>query len=167
MESLGLYIHVPFCSAICNYCNFNRGLFDAGLKARYVDALVTEIHQAGLPPSPKGFGEPRRSSPVLSASRGGQACTTNVAGVVQTFRSAVDTIDPGAVQSSRSALATRAAADTSFFGGGTPSLLEPEEIARVIAACRSVVDLAPDAEITLEANPETVTTERLAAYRSA
>ena len=26
---LGLYLHVPFCSAICNYCNFNRGLFDA------------------------------------------------------------------------------------------------------------------------------------------
>ena len=26
---LGLYVHIPFCSAICNYCNFNRGLFDA------------------------------------------------------------------------------------------------------------------------------------------
>ena len=25
---LGLYLHIPFCSAICNYCNFNRGLFD-------------------------------------------------------------------------------------------------------------------------------------------
>ena len=35
---LGIYIHVPFCSAICNYCNFNRGLFDAGLKERYVAA---------------------------------------------------------------------------------------------------------------------------------
>jgi oxygen-independent coproporphyrinogen-3 oxidase len=40
---LGLYIHIPFCSAICNYCNFNRGLFDADLKVRYVDALVQEI----------------------------------------------------------------------------------------------------------------------------
>ena len=37
---LGLYVHIPFCSAICNYCNFNRGLFDAALKARYVEALV-------------------------------------------------------------------------------------------------------------------------------
>ena len=36
---LGLYLHIPFCSSICNYCNFNRGLFDAELKARYVDAL--------------------------------------------------------------------------------------------------------------------------------
>ena len=45
---LGLYVHVPFCSAICNYCNFNRGLFDADLKLRYVDALVAEIETAGL-----------------------------------------------------------------------------------------------------------------------
>ena len=44
---LGLYLHIPFCSAICNYCNFNRGLFDAALKARYVDALVLEIERAG------------------------------------------------------------------------------------------------------------------------
>ena len=40
---LGLYIHVPFCAAICNYCNFNRGLFDAGLKDRYVAALLAEL----------------------------------------------------------------------------------------------------------------------------
>ncbi len=31
---LGLYLHIPFCSAICNYCNFNRGLFDGAQKAR-------------------------------------------------------------------------------------------------------------------------------------
>jgi len=43
--SLGLYIHIPFCSSICHYCNFNRGLFDADVKARYVRALVQEIHE--------------------------------------------------------------------------------------------------------------------------
>ena len=37
---LGLYLHIPFCAAICNYCNFNRGLFDEALKARYVEALL-------------------------------------------------------------------------------------------------------------------------------
>src|SRR6266852_3109204 len=47
VEVLGLYVHVPFCSAICNYCNFNRGLFDEALKTRYVDALVREIARAG------------------------------------------------------------------------------------------------------------------------
>ena len=44
---LGLYLHIPFCAAICNYCNFNRGLFDAALKERYVEALLNEITQAG------------------------------------------------------------------------------------------------------------------------
>ena len=36
---LGLYLHVPFCSSICNYCNFNRGLLNGELKDRYVAAV--------------------------------------------------------------------------------------------------------------------------------
>jgi oxygen-independent coproporphyrinogen-3 oxidase len=106
---LGLYVHVPFCAAICNYCNFNRGLFDEALKTRYVGALLAEIGRAG-------DGAP---------------------------------------------------ADTIFFGGGTPSLLEPAEIAAVVAALRGAFAVAPGAEVTLEANPETVTADRLAAYREA
>ncbi|HEX7780925.1 MAG TPA: radical SAM family heme chaperone HemW [Vicinamibacterales bacterium] len=58
-------------------------------------------------------------------------------------------------------------ADTIFFGGGTPSLLEPEEVARLIAACRDAYDLAADAEITIETNPETATVDRLAGFRAA
>ena len=110
---LGLYVHVPFCAAICNYCNFNRGLFDADLKARYVQALLTEI------------------------CRTGEAGHAGAAG----------------------------RADTIFFGGGTPSLLEPSEIASIIRACEGSFDVAADREITLEANPETVTTARLQSYR--
>ena len=94
---LGLYVHIPFCASICNYCNFNRGLFESGLKDRYLRALEHEILRAG-------HGEP---------------------------------------------------ADTVFFGGGTPSMLEPAEIARVIEACRRSFDVARDAEVTLETNPET------------
>jgi oxygen-independent coproporphyrinogen-3 oxidase len=108
-NDLGLYLHIPFCSAICNYCNFNRGLYDAGLKQRYVDALACQIQDGS------------------DGSR----------------------------------------ADTVFFGGGTPSLLDPDEIARLMAACRASFDVAGDAEVTLEANPETVTRERLAAFRAA
>jgi len=115
---LGLYLHVPFCSAICNYCNFNRGLFDGALKTRYVDALCAEIARAG-----------------------------------------------GAGPAGRAEGAERA--DTVYFGGGTPSLLEPDEIARIIASCRAAFDVAPDAEITLEANPETVSEARLAAFLAA
>lgn len=106
---LGLYVHVPFCSAICNYCNFNRSLFDPELKERYVTALLSEVRREG------------------DGSR-------------------VDTI---------------------FFGGGTPSLLEPSEIDAVIAACAQGWNLDGDAEITLEANPETVTPELLAGFRAA
>lgn len=103
-----MYLHIPFCQAICSYCNFNRGLLDVDLKHRYVAALGDEIRRA-----------------------------------------------PGG------------AADTIFFGGGTPSLLEPGEIAGLIAACRDAFDMAADSEITLETNPETATAERLAAFRDA
>ena len=106
---LGLYIHVPFCSSICNYCNFNRGLFDAALKERYVSAVEREIRRAG------------------DGSR----------------------------------------ADTIFFGGGTPSLLEPAEIARLITACRDGFDIPPEPEITLETNPETSSFERINGFRAA
>jgi oxygen-independent coproporphyrinogen III oxidase len=106
---LGLYVHIPFCAAICNYCNFNRGLFEAGLKDRYVAALLQDIRREG----------------------------------------------------------DRSPADTLFFGGGTPSLLEPGEVAGIVAACRDAFDLAADAEITLEANPETVSMERLRGFREA
>ena len=58
-------------------------------------------------------------------------------------------------------------ADTIFFGGGTPSLLEPDEIARIIAACDAAFAVSADREVTLEANPETVTEARLAAFREA
>ena len=54
-----------------------------------------------------------------------------------------------------------------YLGGGTPSLLEPSEIAAVIDACRQSWSLDGNAEITLEANPETVTPERLDGFRAA
>src|SRR5581483_679818 len=109
----GLYVHIPFCAAICNYCNFNRGLFDADLKARYVDALVDEVRRAN----------PESRIPIP--------------------------------------------ADTIYFGGGTPSLLEASDVARIIGAFADTFDVASDGEVTLEANPETVTVERLAAFRAA
>ena len=53
---------------------------------------------------------------------------------------------------------------TVFFGGGTPSLLPPADLGRVISGIRNRFDLAADAEITLEANPDSVTAEKLAEY---
>ena len=106
----GIYVHIPFCQAICNYCNFNRGLHDDGVRQRYVDALIADI---------RSFADP--------------------------------SID----------------ADTMFFGGGTPSLLEPSELARIIQACRDSFALSADAEITMEANPESSDGGKLARFRAA
>jgi oxygen-independent coproporphyrinogen-3 oxidase len=111
---LGLYLHIPFCAAICNYCNFNRSLLEPALKTRYVDALIAELTRAGR---------------------------TGASGLCR--------------------------ADTIFFGGGTPSLLEPAEVRRIMDACLDAFDVSSSREVTLEANPETVTEERLAGYREA
>ncbi len=54
-----------------------------------------------------------------------------------------------------------------FFGGGTPSLMDPETVAAVIARAGESWALAPGAEITLEANPTSVEAGRFAAYREA
>jgi putative oxygen-independent coproporphyrinogen III oxidase len=55
--------------------------------------------------------------------------------------------------------------DTVFLGGGTPTLLAPEDLAAVLAAARDELGLAPDAEVTTEANPDSVTPEGLARLR--
>ena len=103
---LGLYLHIPFCETICNYCNFNRGLLDESLKHRYLSALGQEIES--------------QAHAVL--------------------------------------------VDSVFFGGGTPSVLTPAEVDELIRRCRSAFDLDPEAEITLEVNPETASPERLEGY---
>lgn len=53
---------------------------------------------------------------------------------------------------------------TIFFGGGTPSLLPAHDLGRVIAAIKARNGLTADCEITLEANPDSVTAEKLAEY---
>jgi oxygen-independent coproporphyrinogen-3 oxidase len=54
-----------------------------------------------------------------------------------------------------------------FLGGGTPSLFSPEAIERLLAGVRARVTLVPEAEVTLEANPGTVETERFRGYHAA
>jgi oxygen-independent coproporphyrinogen III oxidase len=105
----GLYLHVPFCAAICNYCNFTRGLLDEAVKTQFVAALQTDLR--------------RHAEPV-----------------------AIESI---------------------FFGGGTPSLLSAGEVSAILTACRESFEVSADAEITLEANPESVSAVSLDGYRRA
>lgn len=57
--------------------------------------------------------------------------------------------------------------DTVFFGGGTPSLFQPEDFSRLLGELRRRIPFAADAEITLEANPGTIERGRFAGYRDA
>jgi oxygen-independent coproporphyrinogen-3 oxidase len=107
----GLYLHIPFCSAICPYCDFS--VLRAGVPARqrFVDHLVAEV-----PLAARAWRDPRPF-------------------------------------------------DTVYFGGGTPSLLAPEDLARVLGACRAHLALATGSWVSLEANPEDVTRGACAAWR--
>ncbi|MBQ7290612.1 MAG: radical SAM family heme chaperone HemW [Clostridia bacterium] len=55
--------------------------------------------------------------------------------------------------------------ETIYFGGGTPSLLPVAQLERILNAIYSTANVAPDAEITLEANPGTLTSKNLSAYK--
>jgi oxygen-independent coproporphyrinogen-3 oxidase len=57
--------------------------------------------------------------------------------------------------------------DTVYFGGGTPSLLEPEAIGAILERLGRLRPIAPGAEITLEANPDDVDQQRASAWRTA
>ncbi len=54
-----------------------------------------------------------------------------------------------------------------FFGGGTPSLFAPQEIARLLQVLRQRIEFAPDVEISMEANPGTIERGRFSGYRDA
>jgi oxygen-independent coproporphyrinogen III oxidase len=56
--------------------------------------------------------------------------------------------------------------DTLYFGGGTPSLLETSELDSIFSELFRFYELAPDAEVTLEANPDDLNPEKLAALRN-
>lgn len=57
-------------------------------------------------------------------------------------------------------------ADTVYFGGGTPSLLKPSSVERLLAAIHAAFPIQEDGEITLETNPATVDKEKLSAFKA-
>lgn len=109
---LSLYIHVPFCTVKCAYCDFNSYAALEHLTGDWLSALLRELE-------------------LWSEHAAGRQI------------------------------------ETVFIGGGTPSLLEGEQIARLLDAAQRHFTIAADAEITLEANPESVREERMRDYRAA
>ncbi|HUP45601.1 MAG TPA: radical SAM family heme chaperone HemW [Thermoanaerobaculia bacterium] len=64
-----------------------------------------------------------------------------------------------------SGLGPRASVDTAYFGGGTPSRTSLENLQRIAAALRDTFEIAPDAEFSLEANPEDLSRKALQGWR--
>ena len=114
-RSLGLYVHVPFCTKRCYYCSFNTAPLEGPAEMqRYLGAVRGEIARLGQAP-----------------------WTASVA---------IGTI---------------------FLGGGTPSLLEADDLAGVLDAVRATFAVEAGAEITVECNPESVSRAKLGGYRAA
>ena len=126
----GLYLHVPFCSHRCGYCDFATWATDApgphggtvgDVVGRYVPALVDDLARQ-----------------VAAGRRAHAPAGTDL-----------DDDWP--------------ALTSVFVGGGTPTLLPVDDLVRLLLAVRTELDLAPGAEVTVEANPETASVELFAA----
>lgn len=105
------YLHIPFCTVRCGYCDFNTYTSTELRGAKQEDYASTLIGEIAL------------AQRVLS--------------------------EAGALRPM----------DTVFFGGGTPTLLPAGDLARMLGAATSAFGLADRAEVTVEANPDTVTPE--------
>lgn len=116
METIGLYLHVPFCLSKCPYCDFYSLRYTPGAAERYTGALLRAIDAAAQRFSPAG---------------------------------------------------TRLAADSVYFGGGTPVLLGAEALSRLLERLSQRFELLPGCEVTLEANPAALRLEELCRLRQA
>ncbi|GAA1417925.1 radical SAM family heme chaperone HemW [Agrococcus citreus] len=114
----GVYLHVPFCSVRCGYCDFNTYTADelrGATRAGYPGDVAAEI-----------------------------AVATRVLGELGPLRQA----------------------ETVFFGGGTPTLLPAGDLLRMLDGVRDAFGLAPGAEVSVEANPDSIDAAGLAQLRA-
>jgi len=114
--ALSLYLHIPFCTTRCSYCDFNTYARLEDRIPAYVEALAAEIRTvaAGM-----------RSADVAA----------------EDLR-----------------------VHTVYFGGGTPSLLGAESLRLLLRTARSEFEVSPDAEISIEANPGSLSSSRVEAW---
>jgi oxygen-independent coproporphyrinogen-3 oxidase len=109
-DGIGIYVHIPFCTAKCGYCDFNSYANHEHMIPSYAETLV-------------------KDAALWAEAVGGRL---------------VETI---------------------FFGGGTPSLNSVDEMATILGGLRSQFKVAPGAEISLEANPGSLSTAYLHGLR--
>ena len=140
MEKLGIYVQVPFCQTKCTYCNFHTGVVSTSRFAPYAEAVCREI---------------REHRELLRA-----------AGVAWTGRRGRPPRPPrwtAPLQRKGETAGEDSVVDTVYIGGGTPSLLDPADLQRILDAIREsfATELV---EVTLEADPETIELEKAGAW---
>ena len=156
-QPAGLYIHVPFCRSKCPYCDFYSQT-DLSLIPSYLSALKKEMALTSpLWISLAGKGA-RKFASLRSPMPSGSLRLSSME-MARDLRSA----------NFRAPLipAPRPSFDTIYLGGGTPSLLKPSEITGIIEAAYRFFNVSRKAEITLEANPGTMTPTYLAEIQAA
>ncbi|MBP5187364.1 MAG: radical SAM family heme chaperone HemW, partial [Clostridiales bacterium] len=134
------YIHIPFCVRKCAYCDFLSFPSCVDRIGEYVDAVCKEVLLAK-----KWF----------RAEAGEDADGRDLNG--KAFGSGESSDKEGTV----------CPLQTIYFGGGTPSLLSPFQVGKILDTLREVYGISEDCEITLEANPGTVDEEKLSGFREA
>ncbi len=132
----GIYLHIPFCKSRCSYCDFATDVYrDNDSVERYVAAVCHEIASVKGRPELRA-GRFSNSMFVPPAYAGGSADTGDVYDI-----------------------------DTIYLGGGTPSLLKPEQLERILTAVNENFRITSNAEITMEMNPATVSLDSLQDFR--
>jgi oxygen-independent coproporphyrinogen-3 oxidase len=138
LPPVALYVHLPFCVARCPYCDF---VVYAGGDARGPRARTERLYEAV-----------------------GRELELRADALDERFGPLVGDGSSGAVHA---AAVPREALRTVYFGGGTPSLVPGEWLERLMAIVRARFGVAPDAEVTLEANPRSDERGDLALFRRA
>ncbi len=150
MKKLGIYIHIPFCLSKCFYCDFyslTNG--NAEEHIRYVDSLVLEIQKIAKNPS---SDTPPCDTPIYSK-------TESVIDAETKGDNNIHIIFDDAMNKEY-------IVDSIFIGGGTPSILDSSLIANIVETVKNQFIVTPDAEITIESNPKTLTRKKLQDYRN-
>ena len=129
MKPAGLYIHIPFCTQKCRYCDFYSCADFTPSRSSTAHGAVANPHRADF--------RPYRPNPQFIARLREDILFFKEHFAVEAWK-------------------------TVYIGGGTPSLLHPDDIYSLAAAIRAEQRL-PIQEFTIEANPEDITAEWLAA----
>jgi oxygen-independent coproporphyrinogen-3 oxidase len=155
-STVGVYVHIPFCERVCPYCDFAviaAPELPADREARYVDALLRELAS--------------RKAVYQDAS----AVNQGPAAAIQDTASAVNQGPAAAIQDTNAAASHGAdglgrSLASIYLGGGTPALLTPASLAKIVDAIRAAFPSDGPVEITLEVNPSTLERTRLPEFRA-